>query len=205
MEIVIASGNLHKIREFRNMFKAFTCIDVLSLLNFPQYKPPIENGTTFQENAILKAEHASQVLNKWVLADDSGLVVPALKGAPGIWSRRYAGDDATEAENRKKLIQEMKSLEGFERTAYFECSIALASPEGLKKCVTSSVQGSILDEEKGSQGFGYDSLFVKHDYDKSFAEIDEATKNRISHRHKAFEKLIPILETLRGCLESPTG
>lgn len=170
--------------------------DVLSLLNFPEYTPPEETGLTFQENAILKAEHAAKALNKWVIADDSGLVVPALKGAPGVYSRRYAGEEATDAENRYKLLQSMQSLSDHERSAYFECCLAIAGPEGLKKVVTGTCDGFIILEERGRNGFGYDPLFVKHDYDKTFAEITESTKNKISHRRKAFEKLVATLETL---------
>jgi XTP/dITP diphosphohydrolase len=164
------------------------------LLNFPQYIPPPETGKTFQENAIHKAVHAAKTLDKWVLADDSGLVVPALEGKPGIYSRRYAGDDATDAENRQKLLSEMKSMTHLERSAYFECALAFASPEGLQKCVGGICEGQILTIEKGRNGFGYDAIFAKNGYEKSFGEIDESTKNRISHRRKAFEKMKPILE-----------
>ncbi|MBA3815618.1 MAG: RdgB/HAM1 family non-canonical purine NTP pyrophosphatase [Parachlamydiaceae bacterium] len=198
MEIVIASNNLHKIREFRGLLKGFKSIDLLSLVNFPSYLAPPEDGKTFQDNAIRKAEHAAKELNKWVLADDSGLVVPALNGSPGVNSRRYAGEEATDSENRYKLLEAMLQLKSSQRSAYFECCLALASPNGLKKCVTGLVEGVILLEEKGRNGFGYDSLFVKYEYDKSFAELEEATKNRISHRHKAFEKLTPTLESLES-------
>lgn len=197
MEIVIASSNLHKIREFREMLKGFKFIDLLSLVNFPNYTAPPEDGKSFQENAIRKAEHATAALQKWVLADDSGLIVPALGGAPGVNSRRYAGEDATDEENRKKLLETMHHLQGQQRSAYFECCLTLSSPEGLKKCVTGTSEGLILTEGRGRNGFGYDSLFVKHEYDKTFAELDESTKNRISHRHKALGKLIPMLESLR--------
>ena len=197
MEVVIASSNLHKIREFRDMLKSIKTVDLLSLLHFPDYQPPPEDGATFQENAMRKAEHAAQALQKWVLADDSGLVVPALKGLPGVNSRRYAGEEATDAENRKKLLEAMGHLDGLQRAAYFECCLALASPEGVKKCVTGTCEGILLKEERGRNGFGYDSLFVKQEYDKTFAEITELTKNRISHRRKALEKLLPTIEMLR--------
>ncbi|HEV8051255.1 MAG TPA: RdgB/HAM1 family non-canonical purine NTP pyrophosphatase [Parachlamydiaceae bacterium] len=196
MEIVIASTNLHKIREFRDIMKHLAAIDLLSLLNFPTYEPLPEEAPSFKENAINKAVHAAKTLNKWVLADDSGLVVPGLNGVPGVRSRRYAGDDATDAENRLKLLAAMESFDGHRRDAYYECCLVLASPAGMKKCVTGLCEGKILREERGRNGFGYDSLFVKNEYDKSFAEIDESTKNRISHRHKAFEKIAPTLETL---------
>lgn len=198
LEIVIASNNVHKIREFREMLKPIKALDVLSLLNFPDYRAPPEDGATFQDNAIRKAEHAAQVLQKWVLADDSGLVVPALNGIPGVNSRRFAGEDATDAENRQKLLKEMGQLAGLQRAAYFECCLAIAAPAGIKKCVTGICEGMILNEERGRNGFGYDPLFVKGEYDKTFAEISESIKNRISHRAKAIEKLLPTLEMLES-------
>ena len=197
MEIVIASHNLHKIRELRDMFKMFKQIDLLSLHQYPHYKLPPETGTTFEENAILKAEDAAKALKAWVLSDDSGLVVSALGGAPGVMSGRFAGEDATDAENRKKLLDTMSHLqEPDQRDAYFECCLALASPQGLKKSVKGVCSGTILKEERGNHGFGYDSLFLRHEYDKTFAEVSDSTKNRISHRRKAFEKLIATLESL---------
>lgn len=195
MELVIASTNLHKIREFRELLKHIKGLDVLSLLNFPNYLPLPENLPSFKENAIRKAEYAAKTLDKWVLADDSGLVVPKLNGAPGVFSRRYAGEDATDAENRKKLLDAMMHLDDIHRSAYYECCLVLAGPDGMKKCTTGTCEGYIIKEEKGRNGFGYDSLFVKGDYDKTFAELDESTKNRISHRYKAFEKLAPHLES----------
>ena len=188
--------NLHKIREFREMLKTFKHFDVLSLANFSNYEPPVEKGKNFKENASLKAIHAAQVLKKIVLADDSGLIIPALGGQPGVNSRRYAGDDATDAENRHKLLKDMQGKHEHERSAYFECCLALANPEKLLKAVTGTCEGIILKEERGRNGFGYDFLFVKNDYDKTFAEIDENTKNRISHRRKAFEKLAAFFETM---------
>lgn len=196
MDIVIASTNLHKIREFREMLKGIKGIDVLSLLNFSSYQPLPENLPTFKENAIHKAEYAAKTLDKWVLADDSGLVVPQLNGAPGVNSRRYAGDDATDAENRKKLLDAMSHLDDIHRAAYFECCLVLAAPDGVKKCVSGQCEGTILKEERGRNGFGYDSLFVKTGYDKTFGELPESTKIKISHRSKAFEKLSAYFETI---------
>jgi XTP/dITP diphosphohydrolase len=196
--IVIATHNLHKIREFKEMFKLLLRrpLDLLSLHQFPEYGAPEENGATFEENASIKALAAAKALNRWVIADDSGLVVPSLNFIPGVHSQRYAGCEATDADNRKKLLKEMQHLQGMQRTAYFECCLILASPEGIKKSVTGRCEGEILLEERGRNGFGYDSLFAKQEYDKSFAELDESTKNRISHRRKAFEKLLVSLETI---------
>jgi XTP/dITP diphosphohydrolase len=196
IDLVIASTNMHKVREFRTMLKSYPRFDILSLADFPDYTPPEETGKTFEENATLKAVHAAQTLRRFVLADDSGLVVPALNGAPGIFSARYAGNDATDLENRKKLLEEMHHLMDEDRQAFFECSIALASPEGLKKCTKGTCEGLLLSKDRGGSGFGYDPLFIKHGYNKTFAEIGESIKNRISHRRKAFDKLIGSLESL---------
>lgn len=196
MELVIASKNVHKIREFRAILKKMGDFDLLSLMDFPQYVPLPESANSFESNAIAKAEHAAKALNRWVIADDSGLVIPALQGAPGVHSRRFAGDQATDKENRQKLLKEMSHLCDAQRQGYFECWIALASPQGLKKTVKGVSEGMILEQERGSLGFGYDAIFVKHEYGKTFAELEEDTKNRISHRRKALDKLLPILESI---------
>lgn len=196
MELVIASHNVHKIREMRGMLAKFAHLDITSLLNYPDYVPVEETGDSFEANARLKAEDAARVLKKWVISDDSGLVVPALGGAPGVRSKRYAGEKATDSENRVKLLQAMQGMSDLKRAAFFECCLALANPEGIVKFVRGLCEGYIIEEERGKNGFGYDSLFVKHDYDKTFAELDESTKDRISHRSKAFEKMSPSLEAL---------
>ena len=205
MELILASHNLHKIREFREMLKSLESIDVISLRNFPDYQLPEETGETFQENADLKALDAAKTLNAIVLADDSGLVVPALNGEPGVYSARYAGSDATDKENRDKLLKAMEGLEDLERSAYFECCITIAGPEGILKTVRATCEGLIGYEEKGRNGFGYDPIFIKHDYDKSFAELDEQTKNRISHRRKALDKVLGFIETKIANAENLSG
>ncbi len=196
MKLVIASRNVHKIREIRSMLKGTLKCDLFSLIDFPNYTPPQESGTTFEENAILKAVHAASALNAWVIADDSGLTVPSLGGAPGLHSARYAGENATDKDNRKKLLKAMEPFNEENRDAYFECCIALASPDGLEKTVSGRCEGIITEDERGGQGFGYDSIFKKHEYSKTFAELEEEVKNRISHRRKAIDKMLLTLETL---------
>jgi XTP/dITP diphosphohydrolase len=196
MEIVLASRNVHKMREFRIMLSPIPGLDIDSLLSYPDYTPPEETGETFEENAEVKAVHAAQTLGKIVLADDSGIVVPVLDGAPGVYSRRYAGDDATDRENRMKLLEELKGKSGVQRQAYFECSLVIAGPEGVLKKARGRVEGYIAEEEKGRNGFGYDTIFVKHDYDKSFGELTDDVKNRISHRRKAIDVLFHFLESM---------
>lgn len=196
MKLIIASHNVHKIREIRTMLKSLKNWDIYSLIDFPEYQPPKETGKSFEENAILKANHAAKTLQAWALGDDSGLVIPSLKGAPGIYSSRYAGENATDKDNRIKLLKEMKDLKEQDRAGYFECCIALASPQGLKKSTCALCEGQITEKERGGQGFGYDSIFLKHEYSKTFAELEEAVKNRISHRRKALDKILPTLEML---------
>jgi XTP/dITP diphosphohydrolase len=197
MDLLLATKNLHKIRELKALLKPLPFIEhVSSLLDFPHYHPPKEEGSSFEENATAKALDAARNLNKIVLADDSGLVVPALEGRPGIFSARFAGDNATDKENRKKLLTEMGAKKGLERAAYFECSLVFATPEGMCKSFKGIVEGLILPSERGKHGFGYDSLFIKYEYNQTFAELSEETKNKISHRAKAFEKLKTYLETL---------
>jgi XTP/dITP diphosphohydrolase len=196
MEIVIATSNLHKVRELKSMLKPLYFLDLRSLIDFPSYIPPEEKGATFEDNAKLKAIHAATHLNKWVIADDSGLVVPALNGSPGVFSARFAGPNATDKDNRKKLLESLKGKSGLERAAFFECQLALSSPQGQIKVFKGIAEGLIIDEERGKNGFGYDPLFIKHDYNLTFAEIDEEIKNRISHRRKAIEKLKLHLESI---------
>ncbi len=198
MKIIIASKNLHKIRELKSILKfQFTNIDILSLLDFPDYIPSKENAKSFKENAIIKSQETAKKFNMWTLSDDSGLVVPALNGCPGIYSARFAGEKSTSQDNRKKLLLEMKSLKDEDRHAYFECWIALASPEGeIKKCSNGICEGRIIEIEKGGDGFGYDPLFIKTEYNKTFAELNEDIKNKISHRRKALDKMFNFLEPL---------
>lgn len=195
-KLLIASKNVHKIRECRSILQPLQHLDILSLRDFPNYTPPEETGDSFRDNAILKAEHAAKELQIYTLADDSGLIVPALNGEPGVKSARYAGNQATDADNRKKLLSVMQHLSEEDRTAYFECCVALSSPEGLKKCFSGACEGKILLKERGGGGFGYDPLFLKNEYSKTFAELEESLKNRISHRRKALDKMMVSLETL---------
>jgi XTP/dITP diphosphohydrolase len=196
-QLVIASKNIHKIREMKSILNGLLPnIDILSLLDFPNYQPPEETGSTFEENAILKATHAALRIKKWVISDDSGLVVPALNGEPGVYSARYAGNNATDADNRKKLLSKIEEIDEKDRDAYFKCCVALASQDGLKKCVCATCEGRVELQERGGEGFGYDPIFVKHDYNKTFAELSESLKNKISHRRKAIDKILTTIESI---------
>lgn len=198
--LVIATSNMGKYRELRDMLRGTLGeVEYLSLQNFPDYKAPPEDGDTFEANATLKAVDAAHQLNHLVLADDSGLVVPALNGEPGIRSARYAGVDANDADNRKKLLLRMQGLRDVQRQGYYACGLAVADPSGLLLYEEGRVEGEMLTEMRGSGGFGYDPLFLKHDYSLTFAELDGATKNRVSHRRKAIDRILPRLENLLAC------
>jgi len=207
MEIVIASRNLGKIREFRTMLDGIDGLDIDSLLAYPEFPSPEETGETFEENATIKAAAAAEALNQIVLADDSGLVVPALRGEPGVRSARYAGDEATDWENNQKLLKALEGKEDLDRQAYYECVLVLASPDGVMKVTRGHCEGTIQTAERGRNGFGYDSVFAKHDYDKTFGELSDDVKNRISHRRKALDSMRAYIEALvtrlnQGCMKN---
>lgn len=189
MQLIIASRNVHKIRELRSMLRLYKTFDLLSLLDFPNYQPLPEVESSLETSAIQKATHAAQALNQWVIADTTALIIPSLQDA-------FDTSSDSDAESRKKLLKAMQHLPESDRQAYFECWIALASPEGLKKSGKGVSEGTIASEQKGGNGFGHDCLFIKYEYGKTFAEIDEEIKNRISHRRKALDRIHPYLETL---------
>ncbi|MEX0961486.1 MAG: RdgB/HAM1 family non-canonical purine NTP pyrophosphatase [Simkaniaceae bacterium] len=196
MKLVLATTNLHKIHEIKAMLKEYKQFDIYTLRDFPHYTPPEETGLTFEENAILKASHASKALDTLCLADDSGLSIPALNGEPGVKSKRYAGESAKNSENLKKLVEKLSCLPEKKRFGYFECSIALANNGELVKSVKGQCEGKLITIPRGKNGFGYDSLFIKYDYNKTLAELETDIKNRISHRRKALDKILLALECL---------
>jgi len=159
-----------------------------------------ENAPTFAENAIGKALHYSRFCGGLVFADDSGLVVPSLGGAPGVLSARYAGPGASSAERNAKLLGELRGKRGEQRAAYFVCAIGLAEHGRAKAIVTGRVDGEILEAPRGDRGFGYDPVFYVSAVGKGFAEISPEQKNEYSHRGRAFRKLLAFLsyDTLTG-------
>lgn len=188
-DIVIATGNQGKINDFKHIFPDHNVIGITALL--PDFDVE-ETGTTFEENATLKAEAASHLLGKTVIADDSGLAVDALDGAPGVYSARYAGPEKDDAANMKLLL---KNLQGeTARTARFVCVIALSEPGQPTQTFRGEVEGVIAEEERGEHGFGYDPVFYLPDRDKTMAELSSAEKAEISHRRKAIDKLTEYLE-----------
>jgi XTP/dITP diphosphohydrolase len=199
VKLYLASSNPGKLAEFRELaasdalpsshaLNARVEIDLLPEFNsLPSFE---EDSPTFAENAAGKALHYSRQGDGSVFADDSGLVVPALAGAPGVHSARYAGPRATNADRIAKLLGELRGKEGAARAAYFVCAIALAESGRALAIVTARVDGEILESPRGSEGFGYDPVFYFPPLNKTFAQLLPEEKNRSSHRGKAFRKLL---------------
>lgn len=180
--IVLATNNKNKIAEFENILRDFE-VEIRSISDFGSIPPAIEDGQTFEENAYKKAFHTAKVLGLPAIADDSGLVVSALNGEPGVFSARYAGENSNDGENTHKLLEKMKGQK--DRRAYFKCVLSIAVPSGPALTYEGQCDGIIIDEKRGQLGFGYDPVFFFEDYGKTFAELSMQEKNAISHRGKA--------------------
>lgn len=187
-KIIIATGNKGKAREFEDLFQAYG-YEIETLLDHPEIPDIPETGDTFQENAYQKASFLSEHLGSIVLADDSGLEVNALDGAPGIYSARYAGEHGNDKKNNKKLLKDLKELDATNRDANFICSLVLIGPEREPLFVEGKIYGTILEEVRGEHGFGYDPLFYVPEKGKTMAELTSSEKNDISHRAKAIQQL----------------
>jgi XTP/dITP diphosphohydrolase len=207
VKLFLASSNPGKLDEFRALAQTTdpsvrdalnARVEIELLPGFEAQPSFSEDAPTFAENAAGKALHYSRLREGLVFADDSGLVVPALGGAPGVYSARYAGPNATNAERIAKLLGELRGRAGVERAAHFVCGIALAEQGRAIAIVTARVDGEILESPRGSGGFGYDPVFCFPALKKSFAELLPEEKNRCSHRGKAFRKMLSSLRTSRG-------
>jgi XTP/dITP diphosphohydrolase len=196
VRLFLASSNSGKLKEFRALAgtaEGAIRLDIQSLPNFSGLPVFEESAPSFGENAAGKALHYSRFSNLAVIADDSGLVVDALGGAPGVFSARYAGPNASSNERIEKLLSEMRARESKDRRARFVCVIALALPGRVVAVFSDAVEGEILHHPSGAQGFGYDPIFFFRPAGKSFAEMPAEEKNRYSHRAKAFHKLAKFL------------
>ncbi len=196
-ELLAATGNRGKLVEIRELLRD-TVETLLSLDDLPGIPPVMEDGADFAENAVKKALSAAIATGKPVIADDSGLEVHALGGRPGVRSARFAGEDASDAENNSKLLDEMALLPEENRSAAFRCVIALCFPDGSCRTFTGELRGTILKEPRGSGGFGYDPLFLVPEYGRTLAELPIEVKNAISHRGKALRQLKEYLTGSRG-------
>jgi len=194
MKLVLASRNKKKIRELRKIIEEGIIaeqdrsVDILTPDDFPQCGEVEEDGATFEANAIKKAAYLKQCSGLTSVADDSGIVVDALDGAPGVYSARYAGEPADDMANNRKLLHEMKDVPDENRTARFVCCIALADGDDIRT-FTGYVEGKIGRENRGDNGFGYDPVFYPEGHDRTFAQMTDDEKNSMSHRGRALRKL----------------
>jgi XTP/dITP diphosphohydrolase len=191
--LLIATRNAHKTREIGQMLgSSWGVRDLASLPHAPEIE---ETGATFEENAALKALTISRLFNGLVLADDSGLEVDALAGAPGVHSARFAGPKASDAENRLLLVQKLGDLGSQEFPARFRCVMVLASQGEMLGSFAGIINGKVILEERGDSGFGYDSLFISQGYQETFGELQPEIKNSLSHRGRALAKVLDFLRS----------
>ncbi len=190
MNIVLATKNKKKADELKKIIEqgCLSAVKIFTMNDYPECPDVEEDGKTFEENAVKKAVHASKFTGMTAIADDSGLEVDALNGAPGVFSARYAGESADDRSNLEKLLKEMSHIPDEKRGARFVCCIALASLNEVKTFF-GYVEGKIGKVPRGKEGFGYDPVFYPESYDRTFAEMSEDEKNAISHRYKALKKL----------------
>lgn len=188
MKVVFASGNEGKVKEVSSMLSG-TGIELVSLNNYKGVPEIVEDGLSFQENALKKARIIYEFTGETTLADDSGLMVDALNGEPGIYSSRYAGAEATDKENNAKLLDKLKNIPAEKRTAAFHCSLILYKKNGNFEAFEGKWQGQIIEEERGTNGFGYDPIFWVPELKMTAAELPSEVKNRVSHRGQAVAKL----------------
>ncbi len=195
-ELVVASGNRDKAAEVAKLL-ADTSWRIRTLADYLPVDEPVEDGETFEENALLKARYYVAAVGAPCVADDSGLEVDVLNGAPGVFSARYAGEGCSYADNNAKLLRELASYRGKEsRQARFRCCAAYVDPEGTELVAEGTVEGHIAAEPRGANGFGYDPVFIPKGFDATFGELPPETKHAISHRGRAFRQLRELLTGL---------
>ncbi|HPF08497.1 MAG: RdgB/HAM1 family non-canonical purine NTP pyrophosphatase [Candidatus Cloacimonetes bacterium] len=194
-QLLLASRNPDKISELRAILEPYQ-IRIHTMLDFPDFPDTLEDKDSIFGNAMKKALEGARQTGMLCLADDTGLFIDALKGAPGVFSARYAGPHCSYQDNLRKVLLQMQDIP--ERSAHFETAAALADPSGIISVVSGLVRGQIAMYEQGSNGFGYDSIFTVEGYQQTYAEMDDETKNRISHRSHALRLIIPaVLRALR--------
>jgi XTP/dITP diphosphohydrolase len=200
VKLVLATKNEGKVKELTKLL-AEQDIEVLSLADFPEIEEIVENGETFKENAVIKATEVCMQTGLITLADDSGLEVDCLEGLPGVYSARFAGEEKDDSANNKKLLELLAGVPAEQRKARFKCVVAVADIDCFVYIAEGTCAGIIAEEQRGDGGFGYDPLFYLPEYDKTFAELDLETKNKISHRARAFAGVLDILSDLKKMME----
>lgn len=196
-ELVLATANDHKVRELKQLLDGKGW-EILSLRDFPDVVLPPEDGATFEANAVIKAQAVQKATGKTAMADDSGLEVDYLGGAPGIFSARFAGENKDSAANNAKLLSLLAGVGEERRGAAFTCVIALAFPDGRLHTSVGHCPGRIAFQAAGEGGFGYDPIFYLPEYDRSMAQLSSEEKNSISHRSRALAGILPILAAELG-------
>ncbi|KUP05903.1 nucleoside-triphosphate diphosphatase [Bacillus coahuilensis p1.1.43] len=199
-EVIIATQNEGKAKEFIHMFEGYG-IKVKTLNDVAKDLDIEETGTTFEENAIIKAEEASKLFHTLVIADDSGLEIDALNGAPGVYSARYAGLEKNDDANMEKVLNELQGVPKEKRTARFCCCLAIAAPGLETKTVFGTCEGRILEEKRGHNGFGYDPIFFVEHLGRTMAELTKDEKSSVSHRGNALKKLAQQLPSILEVIE----
>ena len=194
MKLTLATRNPKKIEEIRSILGHQFEVTGMDAISASSDLELIEDCQTFAGNAILKAVSVAKATQQLALADDSGLVVDALDGAPGVPSARYAGENATDEVRNQKLLHALKDIPYSQRTARFQCAIAMADKEGKIEVVEGVCQGEIAHQPKGDQGFGYDPVFVPDGYQQTFAQLGATVKNRISHRRRALALAAKVVQ-----------
>ncbi len=193
LRLLIATHNRDKLKEIASVLPV-GIVELISMDYFPAFPPVIEDSDTIRGNAIKKALETARGLRLLCLADDTGLFVDALSGEPGVYAARFAGEECTYQDNRLKLLSVLK--DATRREASFRTCVALAAPDGLIAIAEGSVDGTITHTQRGSGGFGYDAVFEVNGTGLTFAEMDELSKNRISHRARAIQNLLPALQNV---------
>ena len=196
MKLVLATRNQGKVREIGEILQDQTGIELLSLRNYPDAPDIVEDGETYEENAIKKASALAEYTGHLTIGDDSGLAVDALDGAPGIHSARYAGENASDQDRIVKLLDALQNVPDDLRSGRFICAVAIAEPHLQARVVRGVCEGRIIRAPRGESGFGYDPIFVPAGYDKTFAELGDKIKNQISHRAKALGEARKLLHEM---------
>lgn len=192
-ELIVATRNGGKLKEIQSLLSGIV-EKVHSAADFAGFPETIEDGTTFEENALKKAREALAFTGLAALADDSGLMVDALDGRPGVYSARFAGEGAGDAANNLRLLEELSQVPEGQRQAAFVCVLAFVTPDGVEQVFSGKVYGRILINQQGEGGFGYDPLFLVDGFDRTMAELELQEKNRISHRGQALQQFRNYLE-----------
>lgn len=196
--VVVATRNAGKLAELQSLLRSAAPWELRSVDRYPEVPEIIEDADTFEGNALKKARAVARVTRQWALADDSGLEVDALEGAPGVWSARFAGPTASDADNVAKLLLELKSVPAQQRRARFRCVLVLVCPKKLDaRCVSQGTcEGSIAFEPRGTHGFGYDPVFVPEGESRTFGELSAEVKQATSHRAQAAAHLATSMKEL---------